>query len=107
IWPESIAPWSVAIVPIGLDKSDSVRQHAESLYRSLRDSGAEVLLDDRDERPGVRFADMELIGIPHRIVLSERGIGKSTAEYYHRSSGQTRELSLDNLFGQILEIIGK
>ena len=107
IWPESIAPWSVAIVPIGLDKSDSVRQHAESLYRSLRDSGAEVLLDDRDERPGVRFADMELIGIPHRIVLSERGIVKNTAEYHHRSSGQTRELSLDNLFEQTLEIIGK
>ena len=105
IWPDSIAPWSVAIVPIGLNKTAAVKQHTEQLYQALIEAGIEALVDDREERPGVRFADMELIGIPHRIVIGERGIEKNVAEYFHRPSGQTRELSIDNLTAQVIEIV--
>ncbi len=74
IWPRAIAPFELAIVPIGIGKSAQVRETADQLYAELAAAGIDVLLDDRDERPGVMFADMELIGIPHRIVVGERGL---------------------------------
>jgi len=104
IWPDSIAPWSLVIVPIGLDRSGGVKKLTEELYESLLRANVEVLMDDRDERPGVRFADMELIGIPHRIVIGERGIERNSVEYYHRPTGQTRDLSIKNLTGQLIDI---
>ncbi len=84
IWPRPIAPFELAIVPIGGVKSEAVRGMAEKLHAELTAAGIEVLLDDRDERPGVMFADMELIGIPHRVVIGERGLKQGQIEYQGR-----------------------
>ncbi|MDO8810832.1 MAG: proline--tRNA ligase [Gallionella sp.] len=82
--PVAMAPFQIAIAPIGFKKSEAVRNAAEQLYAELSEAGIEVLLDDRDERPGVMFADMELIGIPHRIVIGERGLKEGNVEYQGR-----------------------
>jgi prolyl-tRNA synthetase len=84
VWPDPIAPFRVAIVPLGYRRSDAVRQAADGLYRTLADAGVDVLLDDRDERPGVLLADSELIGIPHRIVIGDRGLKDGKLEYQGR-----------------------
>ncbi|RLT89867.1 MULTISPECIES: proline--tRNA ligase [unclassified Ketobacter] len=84
IWPDAIAPFQLAIVPLNNHKSPAVQETADSLYRQFTDLGIEVLLDDRKERPGVKFSDIELIGIPHRIVISDRGIEEGAYEYKHR-----------------------
>ena len=84
VWPPAIAPFMVAIVPIAYQKSDAVRETCDGLYAALQNQGIEALLDDRDERPGVKFADIELLGIPHRIVIGERGLKTNTAEYQGR-----------------------
>ena len=104
IWPESIAPWSVAIVPIGHAKSGRVREAAGSLHERLEAAGLDVLLDDRDERPGVMFADMELIGIPHRLTVGERGLDRGVVEYKHRASGEEREIPWDDVERVMAEI---
>ncbi len=83
-WPAPLAPFDVVLVALNWEKSEAVRTAALALYRELADVGIEVLLDDRDARPGVKFADAELIGIPHRIVVSERGIAAGRLEYRHR-----------------------
>jgi len=83
-WPEKLAPFSVAIAPIGYERSDTVRAAADQLHDELEAAGIEVLLDDRGERPGVMFADLELIGIPHRITIGERGLKAGTVEYQGR-----------------------
>ncbi len=85
IFPAPIAPFEACVVPIGYHKSSAVREAADGLYAALRDAGVDVLLDDRDERPGVMFADMELIGVPHRLVVSEKGLAAGTVEYKGRS----------------------
>lgn len=101
IWPEPIAPFDVVLVPINLQRSDRVASESERLYQELTKSGYEVLFDDRDVRPGVKFADAELIGIPHRLVVSDRGLDAGELEYRHRrdSEAQTlkREAALDLL----------
>jgi len=84
IFPDAIAPFIVAICPIGMDKSDAVRQAAQGLYDELVAAGIDVLLDDRGERPGFMFADMELIGIPHRITVGDRGLKEGKVEYQGR-----------------------
>jgi prolyl-tRNA synthetase len=84
VWPAPMAPFQVALVPIGYHKSAEVRAATDELYRGLAQAGLEVLLDDREERPGVMFADMELIGLPHRIVVSERGLKEGAIEYQGR-----------------------
>ncbi len=84
IFPDAIAPFTVAICPIGMDKSDAVRQAADRLYAELSSAGIDVLLDDRGERPGSMFADMELIGIPHRITIGDRGLKDGKVEYQGR-----------------------
>ena len=84
VFPDAIAPFTVAICPIGGDKSPAVREAAEKLYAELLDAGVDVLLDDRGERPGVMFADMELIGIPHRITIGDRGLKDGRVEYQGR-----------------------
>ena len=84
IFPEAMAPFQVVIIPIGLKKNTEVRTEAESIYAALRGAGIDVLLDDRDDRPGVMFADMELIGIPHRIVIGERSLKQGIIEYQGR-----------------------
>jgi prolyl-tRNA synthetase len=95
VFPEPIAPFHVALVPIGYGKSAAVRSAADSIYQELTGAGYEVLLDDRDERPGVMFADMELIGIPHRIVIGERGLKDKVIEYQGRQDKQSRRIPMD------------
>jgi prolyl-tRNA synthetase len=94
VWPEPIAPFQVALVPMNMHKSDAVRAAAESLYQALLAAGVEVLLDDRDVRPGVKFADIELLGIPHRVVIGERGLAEGTLEYRARRAEETEALPL-------------
>src|SRR5210317_2196888 len=84
IWPEPLTPFNVVLVPINMHRSEIVREAAEALYAELTELGLEVLLDDRDARPGVMFADAELIGIPHRLVISERNLANDEFEYRHR-----------------------
>ena len=96
IWPASIAPFTLALVPIHMHKSQRLREAVMALYEKFREAGIEVLLDDRRERPGVMFADMELIGIPHRFVFSERGLDAQNLEYKGRSDPENTEVSLDN-----------
>jgi prolyl-tRNA synthetase len=84
IWPDPIAPFHVVLVPLNLEKSAGVRGVADALYAELNAAGIEVLYDDRDARPGIKFADAELLGIPHRIVIGERGLAAGTLEYRHR-----------------------
>lgn len=93
IWPDAIAPYQVAIVPINQHKSVRLRQACEALYAELTSAGFEVLYDDRKERPGVLFADMDLIGIPHRLVMSDRGLDNDSIEYKHRRDSKTQEIN--------------
>ncbi|MDX1516483.1 MAG: proline--tRNA ligase [Woeseiaceae bacterium] len=90
VWPQPLTPFDVVIVPINLQRSDVVRDAAEALYAELSAAGVDVLFDDRDARPGVKFADAELIGVPHRFVVSERGIAAGELEYRHRSDEEAR-----------------
>ncbi|MEO8443270.1 MAG: proline--tRNA ligase [Betaproteobacteria bacterium] len=94
IWPASIAPFALAIVPIGIGKSAAVREAAEKLYAELTAAGVDVLLDDRDERPGVMFADMELSGIPHRVVIGDRGLKQGQIEYQGRRDKTAQTIAL-------------
>jgi prolyl-tRNA synthetase len=84
VFPRPIAPFEACLVPIGLHKNPALRAAAEKLYAELLAAGVDALLEDRDERPGVLFADMDLLGIPHRLVLSERGLAAGTVEYKGR-----------------------
>jgi len=84
IWPSSIAPFEVVLCPLGYDRSEAVKAAADELYASLQKAGIDVILDDRGERPGVMFADWELIGVPHRVVIGERGLKDSQLEYQGR-----------------------
>ena len=95
IWPKAMAPFDVAIVPLQMHKSYRVREVADQLYQMLEAAGFEVLLDDRKERPGVKFADMDLIGIPHRIVISEKGVDDGTVEYKARDSEELQHWKID------------
>ena len=95
IFPRSIAPFDLAIVPIGYHKSTAVRDAADRLHAELLAEGIDVLLDDRNERPGVMFADMELIGVPHRVVIGDRGLQKGLIEYKGRCDAQPRNLPLE------------
>ena len=92
IWPDAIAPFEIAIVTLNAHKSPTVAEAGEKLYVQLRQAGYDVLLDDRNERPGVKFADMELIGIPHRFVVSERGLAAGTLEYKGRRDEEKRDI---------------
>ena len=96
--PVAMAPFQIAIAPIGYKKSEAVREAAEQLYAELNAAGGiEVLMDDRDERPGVMFADLELIGIPHRIVIGERGLKDGMVEYKGRRDAEAQQVSLQDI----------
>lgn len=95
--PTALAPFQVAIAPIGIKKSEAVRTAAEQLYAELSAVGIEVLLDDRDERPGVMFADLELIGIPHRIVIGDRGLKEGKVEYQGRQDAEAQSIDLQEV----------
>lgn len=101
IWPIAMAPFEVAIVPLQMHKSYRVREVADQLYADLQAAGFDVLLDDRKERPGVKFADMDLIGIPHRIVIGEKGIDNGTVEYKARDSEDVVHWKMDEVLTQL------
>jgi prolyl-tRNA synthetase len=103
IWPEAIAPFQVCIVPMQMHKSPRVKEAAEKLYNNLIAQGIEVLFDDRSERPGVMFSDMDLIGIPHRIVIGERGLDNSQIEYKYRRDEKAQDIDADNFMDFLLE----
>ena len=105
-WPGPIAPFQVALLPMNAKKSHRVREAADKLYQELVQAGVEVLYDDRDLRPGVMFADMELIGIPHRVVVGERGLDNGTLEYRARRDTENSEIPLDGALQAILEKLG-
>lgn len=97
IWPDPIAPFQIALIPINAHKSELVRIYTEKLYNQLSEAGYEILLDDRDTRPGVKFADMELTGIPHRLVLSDRSLEHGYVEYKKRDGSKEAQVQLDQL----------
>jgi len=92
IWPDPLTPFDVVLIPINMHRSEDLRTAAEALYKELTEAGLEVLFDDRDARPGVKFADAELIGIPHRLVISDRGLAAGELEYRHRRDTESRNL---------------
>ena len=94
IWPASIAPFDVAIIAMNYDKSEAVRNECERLYQELSAQGLDVILDDRKERPGVKFADCELIGIPHRLVVGDKGLEKGQLEYKSRTAGENQDVPM-------------
>ncbi|MDG2302430.1 MAG: His/Gly/Thr/Pro-type tRNA ligase C-terminal domain-containing protein, partial [Gammaproteobacteria bacterium] len=97
IWPKQMAPFYCAIVPINMYKSPSVLQKATVLYETLSKEGYEVLFCDKPERPGVMFTDLELIGVPHRLVVTERGLAKDVIEYKGRTSEETLEVEWNEI----------
>lgn len=101
IWPEPIAPFSVVVVPLNTNKSPRALQAAEALYEQLQSRGFDVLLDDRDARPGVKFADAELLGIPHRIVVSDRGLDAGRLEYRHRRASANEDWPVDEVVARL------
>ena len=100
-WPEPLAPFSVVVVPLNAGKSPRVAAAAEQLYADLQAIGLEVLLDDRDARPGVKFADAELLGIPHRIVVSDRGLDAGRLEYRHRRASANEDWPADEVLERV------
>jgi prolyl-tRNA synthetase len=106
IWPESMAPFLLVISPIGYHKSEQVKEAANKLYMEFEKAGIEVLLDDRDERPGVMFADAELIGIPHRITIGDRGLKNGMVEYLGRHESQAREMPLKDVSEFFTDLLG-
>ena len=105
IWPEALAPFSIAICPMNMHKSERVQEAAENIYTELKNAGIDVLLDDRKERPGVMFADMELIGIPHRLTIGDKSLDKGIVEYKNRRTGEGQDLSLENLVQTLKGIV--
>ena len=97
IWPAQIAPFQVAIVPMNMQKSEAVQAYAQQLYRTLQQQGVEVIFDDRKERPGVMFADMELIGVPHTIVIGEKNLLNGELEYKNRSNGEKQMIAKEQV----------
>ena len=92
LWPASMAPFQVVITAIGYQKSTQVSEYCDALYQQMSDAGIEVLLDDRKERPGIMFADADLIGIPHRIVVGDKSLANNEVEYKSRSAEQSENL---------------
>ncbi|PCE29420.1 proline--tRNA ligase [Burkholderia ubonensis] len=103
IWPESIAPFEVVLCPMGYDRSDAVREATDTLYAELAAAGIDVILDDRGERPGVMFADWELIGVPHRLVIGERGLKEGKLEYQGRRDTEATLLPADTAAAAVVE----
>jgi len=103
IWPAAMAPFAVALAPVGYERSPAVRELADRLHQELTDAGVDVLLDDRGERPGVMFADLELIGIPHRITIGDRGLKEQKVEYQARRDNSATAVAVTDIAGFIKE----
>ena len=107
MWPAAMAPFELALIPLNMHKSELVAEKTEALYSELKARGIDVLMDDRNERPGSKFADMELIGIPHRVVISDRGLKNGTLEYKGRSDSENQEFSVDEAIEKICHALGR
>jgi prolyl-tRNA synthetase len=107
IWPDAIAPFTVVICPIGADRSPDVKAASEKLYADLMAAGIDVLLDDRGERPGAMFADWELIGVPHRVTLGDRGLKEGKVEYQHRRDEAATAVVPAEIAAFVLAKLGK
>ena len=105
IWPAPLAPFDVVLVPINMHRSETVREAAEALYEELQNAGLDVLFDDRNTRPGVMFADAELIGVPHRLVISERGLKANELEYRQRRDEESRNLNRETALTLLKESV--
>jgi len=103
IWPDAIAPFTVVVCPVGADRSEAVKAAADELYAGLLASGVDVILDDRGERPGAMFADWELIGVPHRVTVGDRGLKEGVLEYQHRRDSAATRLPLSEALAFVLE----
>ena len=103
VWPRAIAPFEVVICPVGWGKSQAVRDEAQKLYDALVATGVDAILDDRDERPGVMFADWELIGVPHRVTIGDRGLKEGVIEYQGRRDAEATKLPAGEVLGHVLE----
>jgi len=103
VWPMALAPFQVVLVPINAHKSIRLREAAEAMYQQLLDAGFDILFDDRGQRPGVAFADMDLIGIPHRLILGERGLDNGVVEYKCRADGSEAEFAIDDVIAQLTQ----
>lgn len=101
IWPDAIAPFQIAIVPMNMHKSERVKEAAEKLYAELTAAGYEVLFDDRKERPGVMFSDMELVGIPHTIVIGDRSMDEGNFEYKNRRNGEKTAVAIEDILAHL------
>jgi len=97
MWPQAIAPFQIALTPVNMHKSVRLREATDQLYKELTEAGYDVLYDDRKARPGVIFADMELIGIPHRVVISDRSLDNQTLEYKGRGDADTTDVAMDEI----------
>jgi prolyl-tRNA synthetase len=106
IWPDAIAPFAAVICPLGYDRNEAVRNAADALYTDLRTTGIDVVLDDRGERPGVMFADWELIGVPHRVTIGDRGLKDGNVEYQHRRDDKATAVSLTDIASVLREKLG-
>jgi prolyl-tRNA synthetase len=106
IWPDALAPFTVVICPIGADRSPEVKAAAEQLYADLLAAGVDVMLDDRGERPGAMFADWELIGVPHRVTIGDRGLKEGLVEYQHRRDAEASKLAVAEVAGVLKAKLG-
>ena len=104
-WPISIAPFEVIITPIGYNKSDKVTQTCNDIYQQLKANNVDVILDDRKERPGIMFADADLIGIPHRLVIGEKSLDKNQVEYKSRHAENSEDLELAGAVEHICKLV--
>jgi len=102
VWPDSIAPFTVVICPVGYDRSEAVKAAADELHAQLLAKGVDVILDDRGERPGAMFADWELIGVPHRVVFGDKGLKDGVAEYQGRQDAEATKLPVNEVLNQLL-----
>ena len=101
IWPDAIAPFTVVICPIGMDRSEEVKQAAEKLYAEMLAQGVDVLLDDRGERPGAMFADWELIGVPHRVTIGDKSLKEGVVEYQHRRDAAATKVAVSDVAAHV------
>ena len=101
IWPDALAPFTVVLCPISPDRFPDVKAAADKLYGDLLAAGVDVILDDRGERPGAMFADWELIGVPHRVTLGDRGLKEGNVEYQHRRDAAATSVNVDEVLGLI------
>ena len=102
IWTEAMAPFQVVIVPMNYKKSDAVREAADRIYAELMAQGVDALLDDRDERAGVLLNDSELLGIPHRIVIGDRGLKEGTVEYARRTDSEAQSVAFNEVAAKVM-----